>query len=84
MLLVDAQRAVIEAKQMVPPLAEKQPEAERAAFVAAYRKTICELLTKLLELEVALIDGDQARIDEAYKRVRSMEDAGHERFTEDG
>lgn len=82
--LVEAQRAVLEVKQMTPPLAAKQPEAERAAFIAAYRKTIAELLGKLLELEVALLDGDQARIDEAYKRVRAMEDSGHERFTEDG
>lgn len=83
-LVVEIESAALEAKQGVPPMAEKLPEGERAAFGAAYRKEMVQLMTRVLELETALIDGEQEAIDTAYRKLRAMEDSGHERFTDEG
>lgn len=82
--LVGMEHAALEAKQGTPPMTEKLPEAERAAFVTNYRKMATELIGKMLALEVALLDDEQPAIDAAFKELRGMEDKGHERFTEDG
>lgn len=83
-ILAEVERAALAAKQGTPPMTDTLPEGEREAFVTAYRKTIAELLTRMLELEVALLDADLEKAQELYERVKAMENLGHARFTEDG
>jgi hypothetical protein len=78
------EEATLRAKLLVPPLADKAPEAERAALVRDYRKLMVELMASQLALEAELLDGDLAGARERFKEVRAFEDTGHERFTEDG
>jgi hypothetical protein len=78
------EEATLRAKLLVPPLADKAPEAERAALVRDYRKLLVELMASQLALEAELLDGDLEGARERFKEVRAFEDTGHERFTEDG
>jgi hypothetical protein len=83
-VLAEMQAAALRARLATPPMATTLPEGDRAAFVRDYRKTMVELLTKMLALEVALLDREEAAITAAFQAVRAMEDSGHERFTKDG
>ena len=82
--LATVQAAALASKQEVPAMAARVPEGERSAFVSGYRKEMVVFLTRLLELETALLDGEADAIKAAYRIVYDMEDSGHERFTEDG
>ncbi|HVS17980.1 MAG TPA: cytochrome b562 [Planctomycetota bacterium] len=82
--LAEFQTHVISAKAETPPKAATVPEAERAAFVAAYRATLIDVLRISCDVEQALVEGrlDDARVMFAEK-LRPMEKTGHERFTDD-
>jgi hypothetical protein len=83
-LLVEADTAALACKGHTPSLTASLPEAEREAFVSAYRKQMAELLRGLLEVEIALLDGDGEAAKTALQLVREMEEPAHERFTDDG
>ena len=74
---------MIAAKAETPPKAATVPEAERAAFVTAFRTTLLDVLRISCDVEQALLEG---RLDDARtvfgEKLRPMEDAGHERFTD--
>ena len=78
--LVEIERLTLACKELEPSAAAKLPEAERAAFVTAFRRTMVDFLTRQLELEAALLDGDAAAAQAAFDRFREMEDSSHERF----
>jgi len=83
--LAEIERLSLACKALAPAAAEKLPEAERAAFVTAYRRTMVDFLMRQLELEAALLDGDAEAAKAAFDRLRAMEDSAHERFApEDG
>lgn len=83
--LAEIERLSLACKALAPASAEKLPEAERAAFVTAYRRTMVDFLMRQLELEAALLDGDAEAAKSAFDRFRAMEDSAHERFApEDG
>ena len=83
--LAEIERLSLACKALAPASAEKLPEAERAAFVSAYRRTMVDFLMRQLELEAALLDGDAEAAKAAFDRFRAMEDSAHERFApEDG
>jgi soluble cytochrome b562 len=83
-LVVEAQTAALFCKGQTPSMAANVPEAEREAFVAAYRKEMATLLRGMIDLELALLDGDNEAAKTALQSVRDMEEPAHERFTEDG
>ena len=59
------------------------PAAERPDYLKEYRKTMITLITRTLELEKALIEGDAAKAKELFRAVRAMEETGHDRFQGD-
>jgi hypothetical protein len=71
------------AKTEVPVMTGSLAEAEREAFVAAYRADMVEMQKGLLDLELALLAGDDEKAAEVYQQLKDREDAGHERFTAD-
>ncbi len=81
--IVEAQRGVSLCKTEVPPFTKKQPEAERAAFVLAYRSKLIQVERALLDLEEAMLAGDNEKSQGLLKIVKKMEGPGHDRFTED-
>jgi hypothetical protein len=83
--IAEIQRLSLLAKGLVPEIAAKLPETERAALTDAYRRTMVDFLQRQLELEAALLDGDAAKLQAAFDAFREMEDSAHERFApEDG
>jgi hypothetical protein len=81
--VVVVQQAVLACKNETPPMAASLPEGERQAFVDAFRGQMITLMRGLLELEEALLADDNEAAQAALRKVREMEDPGHERFTED-
>ena len=49
----------------------------------AFRAEMIALMRGLLELEEALLADDNEAAQAALRKVREMEDPGHERFTSD-
>jgi len=82
-LVAEIQAATVVCKSLVPPMAETVPADERAAFITEYRLMLVDFLGYQLDLERALLAGDEEAAKAAFKQVREMEDTGHERFTED-
>ena len=78
--LLEIQRQTLACKVLVPAQAAKVPEAERPAFVTAYRRTMVDFQMRQLELEAALLDQDAEAIKTSFERLRTMEDSSHERF----
>lgn len=78
--LAEIESLTLQCKLLTPEAAAKLPEAERAAFVTAFRRTMVDFLAHQLELEAALLDGDAAKVKTAFDKVREMEDPSHERF----
>ncbi len=83
-LVVEAETAALACKGHTPSMAAALPEGERDAFVAAYRLEAAKLLRGLLDVEIALLNGDDEAAKTALQIVRDMEEPAHERFTEDG
>ncbi len=80
--LNNAQAAAVASKALVPAKAAQVPEADRAKFVAGYRKEMIALMEHLGKIEVALLDNDNAKAEELYKGLKGIEDAGHEKYSE--
>jgi hypothetical protein len=78
--LQEIQQHSLACKALVPTLAAKLPAAEQAGLLTDYRRTMVAFLTRQLELEAALLDGDDEAAKAAFERFREMEDSAHERF----
>lgn len=76
--------AVGEGKLLTPPMLEGIPQEKKEGFLLEYRKSMVSMQMELLKLELALLGGDRDAAKAAYEALKDMEDAGHERFTEDG
>ena len=83
-LLVVLQNAALICKGEAPAMAANMPEAERAAFVQAYRVEMISMLEASLATERAVLAGDLDAAKEHFALIRESEDPGHERFTEGG
>ena len=77
------QADAVVAKSELPRMLPHVPEAERPAFVVAYRREMVRLLEASLKLESAVLDGKPEPIKEAFEALRAMEDPAHDRFTEE-
>ena len=80
-LLDKVQASVVASKSMTPAEVKNIPEAERAQWVADYRKEMAVLLEHLCKMEVAIIDGKNADAETLFKGLKKIEDDGHEKFT---
>ena len=79
-LISDIQTMMVAGKAMVPTKTEKLPEADRAKFVADYRKEMAGVIVQLCNLETAILDGDNAKAQEIYKAITEREDKDHDQF----
>ena len=82
-ILAKFQQATLASKSQTPAKAKNVPEAERAKFLAGYRKEMAMLLQHLLQIEVAIVDGDNAKAEELFKGLKQIEDDGHEKYSEE-
>lgn len=83
--VASCQKASHLCKSHAPAMAANLPEAERPAFIKAYRLEMIVLERGLLDLEEALLVGkDEDTLRALYKALKELEDPAHERFTEGG
>ena len=77
------QTDLIAAKSETPRMAAKVPDAERAKFVADYRREMIHMLELSIAVEKAVLDGKQESALAAFEELRGLEDPAHARFTEE-
>ena len=75
-----AQQALQAAKQHAPRTTWQQPEAERAAFVVAYRLMVNDTMRRLVDLEDALLQQDWAKAKTVAASLGQLKKEGHDRF----
>lgn len=79
-LVAKMKAAAAESRKLTPALAAEKPEAERAAFVAGFRKGIDELAAKFDTIEAALKAGDLAAAKQSFDTLRDLQKAGHKEY----
>jgi hypothetical protein len=77
------QTDLIAAKSETPRMAAKVPDAERAKFVADYRREMLRMLELSIAVEKAVLDEKQEAALAAFEELRGLEDPAHARFTEE-
>jgi soluble cytochrome b562 len=74
-------KAAMEAcKKLAPDMASSIPEADRAKFVEAYRKDMDAVIAEMGKMEKAVKDGKNDEAQEILKKLKEMEEAGHEKY----
>lgn len=76
------EKASVKSKELVPATAAKVPEAERAKWVEAYKKDMDIFIKSVGELRAAVKAGSNDKAQEIYKTLKTHEDKGHEKYTE--
>ncbi len=79
-LMTKVQTICIAAKTMTPPKIRIIPEADKAAFVAGYRKQMMVLLKSAADLEISLIDGDLEKAKKLTEEMDAMQKTGHDAY----
>jgi soluble cytochrome b562 len=74
------QTAAVASKALTPAMAATLPEADRAKFAQAYRKDMAAMIADVCQMEIALLDGDNAKAQELHKKLGEHEDAGHKKY----
>lgn len=83
--LSEMQRLALVAKDTPLPGLGKRPADQRAAHARAYRKELLGLLRQLADLEDEVLDGRwDAAAQRATVTLKSVRDAAHEKFQEQG
>ena len=82
-LISKLQQLTVTQKALVPAKAADMPEAEKAKFVTGYRKDMAVLLTHFAQIEMAVLDGDNAKAEELFKGLKKIEDDGHEKYSDE-
>jgi hypothetical protein len=79
-LVQDIQLHAVQAKVLVPARTEEVPEGDRDAFVHAFRREMVEFVSRVLELEAAILDGDREKASEIHKSFSGIKRESHRRF----
>ena len=81
-LIDKVEKAATKSKDLVPALAAKKPEADRAKFVENYKKDMDAFIKSVGEMKAAVEAGQNDKAQEVYKNLKTQEDKGHEKYTE--
>ena len=79
-LIGQMQAAAVASKELEPAKAAKMPEAEKAKFVAEYRREMAKVITEMVNLELAVLDNQNEKAEEILKNLKQLEESGHEKF----
>lgn len=77
------EEAAVACKQMTPSRATTMPSDQQAKFVVSYRKQMVDLIGTMVKMELALLEDDNAKAQEAFKLLKDMEDDGHDKFMQE-
>ena len=81
--ILEMQAAAIEAKKYPPSKTKTIPESSQAKFLVAYRKGINSLISELIVLENALLDGNQKAAQASYAKLLTLKKTSHDKFIEE-
>ena len=81
-LIEKMEKACVASKDLVPAMASKVPEAERAKWVEAYKKEMEVTIKTVGEMKAAVKANNNDKANELYKTLKQQEDKGHEKYTE--
>ena len=79
-LLLDMQKNVLAAKGEVPVTAEKVAAADKPKFIQGYRTEMNGLLTHLIKIETAVLEGKNSDAEKLVAGLMDIKKAGHDKF----
>ena len=82
-LLKKMQTSALMAATQAPPMAKKLPREKQGKFLLAYKRTMIELVTALLDIEAALLDADNTKAKQLFPKLSALKKKGHEMFKEE-
>jgi len=81
--LQEMQRAAVACKGMSFPMADRAEGEAKAELQKGYKLEMIGCIEAMLQMERALLEGDNDKARELYKTVKAFEDSGHEKYTEE-
>jgi soluble cytochrome b562 len=79
----EIKKAAAACVDLVPVMARKVPETDRAKFVENYKKDMAAFIEAVDKLSAAVKDGKNEEALAIHKQLGEMEDKGHEKYTAD-
>jgi soluble cytochrome b562 len=79
-LVATVRKAAEDSITLVPALAADKPEADRPAFIAAYREQMRGFISALAPLETALKAGDNAKAEATLAELLALQKKGHKEY----
>lgn len=81
-LVADMQRGCLAAKALAPEkaLGKETDAAKKAEMATMYRKEMITIMTKLLAVESAILDGKGADAEKLIAEIGDLRDQGHSEF----
>jgi hypothetical protein len=76
----ELQIVITKSRSEDPARSAEMPEDARAAYVLDYQKMMLDFGMKVMELEAALLEGDNEAAQAVWKDVNSMKSPAHEKF----
>jgi soluble cytochrome b562 len=78
--IADVQKAAKACVDLIPAMAATVPAGERDKFVAAYKKDMESFIGEVGKMEQAVKDGKNDQAVEIHKKLKELEDTGHEKY----
>ena len=82
--LQEMQRAAVACKGMSFPMADKAEGEAKAELIKGYKLETIDMIESMLQMERALLEGDNDKARELYKTIKAFEESGHEKYTDEG
>jgi len=82
-MIAQMQKHFLAAKQMEPLRAKKVSESERPKFMTEYRKAMVALMSEMLKMEQAVLEGKNEDAAAILKGLTKIKADGHEKFQEE-
>jgi hypothetical protein len=79
-LAADLEWSTLSAKEAVPLRSTILSDGDRQAMLVAYRRLFLTLIRRELDLEEALLNGDQVAAARTLAAIEATENEGHEKF----
>jgi soluble cytochrome b562 len=76
----EIQKAAKACVDLAPAMAATVPAGERDKFVAAYKKDMEAFIGEVGKLEQAVKDGKNEQAVEIHKKLKDLEETGHEKY----
>jgi soluble cytochrome b562 len=78
--IAKVEQAALVCKSLTPERATTMPADQQPAFLTEYRKGMAALLMNMCSMETAVLEGDNAKAQDIYKKLKQQEEDGHDSF----